>query len=511
MNLIEKIKHARRAGVPIISIATPDQPAIIKLITKAINGGTPMVTWDLVRGTNAANKAGEKVADMTGRGEDDVTIGNPTKFLEICLAFPGAEEVPGTIAFMLNAQEFLLNDKPGDSPAVLQAISNLRDEFKMDGRTLVLLAPELKLPAAVKNDVVQLDDPLPDAKQLRELVVSLDKGVSGANPGRKVLTSELVDKAVEAVIGLSTFSAEQAIAMALRATGIDLEHLWANKIATIQQTPGLSVFRNAGSFSDVGGLNNLKKYLTKIMEGRKAPKLVVWCDEIGTSGLANRSDLSGTNNDMEGTLLQFMQDKRVYGMMLAGAQGAGKSEICKSVGGEYGRIVIRLDLEATKGGIVGQSGAQLRQALKVIEACGGEDILWIATANRTDTLSGAMKNRFTDTFFFDLPNKEERDKVWQVWIKKFGLDDKPYTDDEGFNGRNIQQTCEKAFRMNCTIEEAAEWVTPVSEVDREGIEELRTQADGRYLDASRSGTYWKASATKKPVRPVTDGVRKVNV
>ena len=206
------------------------------------------------------------------------------------------------------------------------------------------------------------------------------------------------------------FSAEQAVAMALRNTGFDVEHLWESKVSEVQKTRSLSIFRNAANFGDVGGLDSLKEYLRLIMTGRNAPNLVVWLDEIATTGVGNRQDLSGVNQGMEGHLLQWMQDHRVYGVMLAGVQGAGKSEICKAVGGEFNRLVIRLDLDATKDSLVGSSEANLRMATKVIEACSGKDgsVLWLATANSIESLSGPMRNRFVDTFFFDLPNEDER-------------------------------------------------------------------------------------------------------
>jgi hypothetical protein len=480
MNWLERLKHARRVSVPLVAINTPDAASTIRAVTKAFGGNgdpVPVVCWDVCSGVRAVNRAGQEVAQSTGDGEDDTTIGQPSMFLMAARKFPEA-----TIAFLLNAHAYW-----DQSPAVPQGVWNLRDDYKADGRMLILLSQDVQLPAQLKDDVVVLDEPLPDDDALGVIVQECDES---RDTGR--MDDPTRSKAVEAIRGLSSFSAEQAVAMALRKEGIDLDHLWEAKRKQVEVTPGLSVFRNECKFCDLGGLQQLKEYVKLIMSGRNAPSIIVWLDEIATSGVGARSDLSGINQSMEGHLLQWMQDRRVFGVMLAGVQGAGKSEFCKAIGGEFSKPVIRLDLDATKGGLVGQSESNLRRATKVIDACSGGvsgSVLWIATANSLDNLSGPMKNRFVDTFFFDLPNRKERLAIWKVWLKKLQLRYEPYEDDDGWNGRNIWQCCDKAWRMRRKIAEVARWITPVGTTDREVINKLRVKADGRYLSVCKDGLY----------------------
>jgi hypothetical protein len=243
------------------------------------------------------------------------------------------------------------------------------------------------------------------------------------------------------------------------------------------------------NFSGIGGLDQIKGYLSHIMTGKKQPKVIVWLDEIEKTGLAARGDTSGVNQDQEGTLLSWMEDFDVFGVMLLGVPGCGKSAICKAVGSEFDRVVIRIDLGAMQGSLVGESQKQIRSALKVVEAIGGTDTMWLATSNSISGLSGAMRSRFTDTFFFDLPPAVERKPIWDVWIKKYGLTDVPFSDDDGWVGRDIKHCCDKAFRMGIPIAEAAAYITPVGLIDREAIKELRLGADNRYLSASNKGVY----------------------
>jgi len=321
---------------------------------------------------------------------------------------------------------------------------------------------------------------------------------TGLRKERPLASDALVGRVVEAVSGLSSFGAEQITAMAIRnkpvATQkpegfIDLEHCWLSKRKQVEQTKGLSIYRGGEKFDDLGGLDQIKGYLTRIMEGKRQPKVIVWLDEIEKTGLAARGDTSGVNQDQEGTLLSWMEDYDVFGVMLLGVPGCGKSAICKAVGAEFDRVVIRIDLGAMQDSLVGQSQKGIRSALKVIQAIGGTDTLWLATSNNITGLSSAMRNRFTDTFFFDLPPQEERLPIWKVWLNRYGLKDEPFAKDDGWVARNIKKCCDKAHRMSISVAEAARYIIPVGTTDREDIKALRGSADNRYLSASHDGVY----------------------
>jgi SpoVK/Ycf46/Vps4 family AAA+-type ATPase len=349
----------------------------------------------------------------------------------------------------------------------------------------------MELPTALKNDVVVLDDELPTVEQLREIVKELDQAACDGSEGRKPLSKDTVERAVEAVQGLSAFAAEQTIAMALRKDGIDLDHAWAAKKAQVEQTKGLTIYRGGDTFADLEGLESVKSKTARIVTNKVRPvKVIVWLDELEKSAVGSgRGDTSGVSQDQEGTLLSFMEDEEVYGMMLVGVPGAGKSALCKAVGSEFNKVVIRIDMGAMQGSLVGQSQQQLRNALKMVRAVGGKNTLWLATSNSIKGLSPAIRSRFTNIYFFDMPTKVEKLAIWKVWLKKFNLADKPYQDDEGWVGRNIRQCCESAYMEGCSVAEAAKDIVPVSMQERDDVKTLRAQADGRYLSANYPGVY----------------------
>jgi SpoVK/Ycf46/Vps4 family AAA+-type ATPase len=100
---------------------------------------------------------------------------------------------------------------------------------------------------------------------------------------------------------------------------------------------------------------------------------------------------------------------------------------------------------AQKVGIVGESGKNLRSALKVIECVSNVRIFVIAPCNQMAPLSPELRRRFKmGTFFFDLPTAEERKAIWALCLKKFSLTgDLP--DDSGWTDAEIAQCCELAW------------------------------------------------------------------
>jgi len=298
MDLLEKLKHARRAGVPLVSIGTPDAAATISMIAEGLQNG-PILSWDVQRGVRPVNEEGQSAL---GCIDADNTVQNPLGLIDEAGKLP-----PKTILFVANAA------KVAEAAGLpwLQGVWNLRDEFKSDRRTLVLLGRDSEVPSELEGDVVTLDEELPTPVELERIVRSIDEAASDAKADRTRATDATITKAVEAVQGLAAFPAEQAVAMAVRSDGIDLDHLWEVKRSMIEDTPGLSCWRGGERFTDVGGLENAKQYCSSLIQGRRDYGAVVFIDEIekllagATSGTG---DSSGTSQGFLQVLLTYMQD-----------------------------------------------------------------------------------------------------------------------------------------------------------------------------------------------------------
>ena len=193
----------------------------------------------------------------------------------------------------------------------------------------------------------------------------------------------------------------------------------------------------------------------------------------------------------------FTQDAEEYrlpkpkGVFLMGIPGTGKSLTAKFIAGTWKMPLLRFDMGAVYGSLVGQTEASMRQALHIVEAI-APAILWIdeiekaistgpdldsgvskrvlgtlltwmqentapvfvvATANDTSRLPPELmrKGRFDELFFLKLPNEEEREAIFEVHIKNVGRDPNNYDIDplvkktNGFTGAEIEQVIKEGL------------------------------------------------------------------
>lgn len=482
-DLLAQFRAARRVSTPLLAIRTPDPAATMEAIARSFNGSVPpLCKWDLVNGMAGMNEPGLAAVAQAAGPEPALTTGNPVEALTAATKLPG-----GSILYFQNAHRFV------DNEGVAQAVWNLRDLYKADRRTLVLLCPTLTLPAELSQDVLVLDEPLPDEAQLREIVMATYRAGQLPEPD-----DGLIQRAVDALSGLAAFPAEQAAAMSLTREGLDLDALWERKRQMIEQTPGLSVWRGGERFSDIGGVENAKAFLRQVLAGNEPPRAVVFIDEV-EKALGGQNDTSGVSQSLLGTLLTFMQDNRATGVICIGPPGAAKSALAKAAGNEGGIPTIAFDLTGMKGSLVGESEQRLRNALKVVQAVSQGRSLFLATCNSIAVLPPELRRRFSfGTFFFDLPDASERAVIWKLYLGRYGLPEQPLPNDDGWTGAEIRQCADLAWRLRCTLVEAAGYIVPVSRSASDQIQKLRSEANGRFISASYPGLY-------STVRPNTTG------
>jgi hypothetical protein len=476
VDLVQQIKAARRVSTPLIAVTTPDPAATVDMICDGLNG-SPKITWDVINGFRSRGEAGQ-VQVIKLVSDFDPSIGNPDEALKMA-----ARLDEQSVLFIHMASRWL------DNPMVIQAMWLLRDQFKINRRTLILLSPAIELPAELAGDVVVFDEPLPDGAALERIVLQQFSD-SGLSPQAGV-----VDRAVEAVQGLPAFQAEQVVAMSLTKSGLDVDALWERKRRQIELTPGLKVARGTETFGDIGGVAVVKDFLGKILHGQARPNAVVFVDEIEKmlGGASGGGDTSGVSQDQLGALLSYMQDQAAAGLIFIGPCGSAKSMVAKAAGNEAGIPTIQLDMGGLKGSLVGQSEHQLRSALKVITSVSNGRSLWIATCNSIRDLPPELRRRFTlGTFFFDLPDEGERAAIWEIHREAYGLIDEHLDanpQDDGWTGAEIRQCCDIAWRLGISIQDAAQFVVPVSRSAADQVEALRKGANGRFLWASYPGVY----------------------
>ena len=286
---------------------------------------------------------------------------------------------------------------------------------------------------------------------------------------------------------------EQATALAATDKSIDINVLrsWWNK--TMNSQPGLSVDTTRYSMDDIAGLNSFKEFAAKVMNGMDKPGVVVRIDEIekalsGASGPIG--DTSGVSQDILGQLLSFMEDEEADGLIAVGMPGSGKSMCSIAMGSAGGVPTVSLDIGGLKGSLVGQSEQQTRAALRTIKAL-AKRVFFMATCNSMSQLPPELRRRFTyGIWYFDPPDEEELEKLWELYTKKYEVPDERPDDYSMWTGAEVRNACRAARNLVMTPKQIGErYIVPVCVQAANTLRDLREQADGKYLSASYPGVF----------------------
>lgn len=491
VNMLEQFKAARSVGTPLIAIKTTDPEATMVTLQK-LSPKAPIIVYDVIRGWSARNKAGDEAINEALDGKD---IGETQDVVGQAIIAHGLPK--STILFMLNVHRFMEPAASVFKPDFVQALWLLRDVFKANLRSAVLLSPDLDLPSELHNDFLVFDEPLPGEADLRSVVEGQIEAVNEAiKSGHKLHLEEgEIGKCVDALRGLAAYPAEQRFAMSVDKLNrtVDVEALWGHKEQMISETRGLGVGKGKRTFSGIGGCNQAKQFALGIINGREAPRVVVFIDEGEKvfAGATGGVEGNGVDKDAFGNVLTYMEDEESDGMILVGPAGTAKSEFAKTFGGEAGIPTIFLDINGMKGSLMGESEKGIRHALKVITAVGGGRAFFIMTCNKIGVLPPELKRRFASgIWYFDIPTEEERPLIWDIHMNRYKPDGDPAdVNDRDWTGAEIRNCCRAAYRQRITVSAASQYIIPVAKADPKGLEGLRREASGRYLSASNPGVF----------------------
>jgi hypothetical protein len=476
MEYIKSIKRSLNLGFPYIAVETPDYPDTTKSLIKSIKD-RGIVQWDMLRGAIGLNELGAEASSTLNKGEppEETTVR-----LEECLRLALDNLPPKSVILIQDIHLFLETKSETERALIIQAVRNLRDAFKSSERSLLFLVPSIKLPNELANDVEVISAPLPTVEEINEIAVSLFKAAQLPAPDE-----DTIQRVADAMLGVTAFAAENAIAKNLRKEGVDFEGLWETKKRYIRSISGLSMPDSVSSFDQLGGLAYLKHHGKKIINSKRKPKLVVLVDEVEKQ-MSGLGDSNGINQDCFGQILQAMNDNDWEGVLLTGFAGVGKTEWAKALGHEAGGLFLSLDLGAVKGGIVGDSERMIRTALATLKAMGGENVLFVSTCNSMDDLRPEFISRQEDVIFCDLYEREQRDAIFRIHMKKFGIPDQELPVADGWAGREIRNCVKKAWKYNSTLLEEAQYIVP----NTSKKDELRKKAvEGKWLSAETGRPY----------------------
>jgi hypothetical protein len=488
MTLAERLSEYVRACFTGIWVQTSEPDDALAEVARTCRAqGWALATWDIDRGLVLAGQA----ADAAGTADPLAAI-----------RALGSLASPDSTALLVlrNFHRFLA------SAEIVQALETRLAAGKQARTFIMILAPVVQVPVELEKQFVVLEHDLPGRDQLEAIA----RGVA-TEPG-ELPDGDGLGAVLDAAAGLTRLEAENAFALSLVRHGrLAAEVLWEIKAGMLKKSGLLALHRGGESFAGLGGLEALKAFCARALRPGRP------------------------------------RGARARGVLLLGPPGSGKSAFCKALGCEAGRPTLILDVGSLLGSLVGQSEANIRQALRLVDAMspcvvmldevekalsgvasGGQadsgvsarmfasflgwlndhesDAFVVCTSNDVSKLPPefARSERFDATFFLDLPAARDKEAIWRMYLERYGLDpEQRRPRDIDWTGAEIRSCCRLTALLGVPLVEAAENIVPVAVTAGESVERLRSWAAGRCLAADRPGLYTRAAAgASRPGRRV---------
>ena len=491
-----------RAGYPLIYTVTHEEDRALQLIGNALQSherlrGRPLFLWSISRGLcdTALRPIKRELAD-------------PALILPHIIGHNG----PGV--FVLEDFHAYLDERSPSAPMVIRQLRDLASIAKSERKTVIILAPILKLPAELEKDITVMDLSPPEESELAAVVDEMAEDQKD-NPRVEInLGDGGREKIVKALTGLTQSEAENALAKLLVARGRldpeDVDALLAEKEQIVRKSEVLEFYSSPEKFGNIGGLGNLKEWLRR--------RALAFTEKARMEGL-----------------------DWPRGIMLVGVPGCGKSLCAKAVAAEWQLPLLKFELGRVFGSLVGESETKMRNALKLSEALApcvlwvdeiekglsgskgndgdsgvtkrvfGSFLTWmsdkkkpvfvVATANDVDSLPEEFlrKGRFDETFFVDLPHAQERADILAVHLSRRGRDFKRFDlaahalATEGYSGAELEAV------VNDAIFDSLAASLPLKDEQlrnaiRQTVPQSRSQADRIAHLRRRAAAGWKLAS-----------------
>ncbi|MBR6616614.1 MAG: AAA family ATPase [Oscillospiraceae bacterium] len=514
-SLKKHLANLFRARFPFIYISSWEETRLCNLISdlaadqQLIRTARKVYVWSETTGIRAL--------------DTDIPVNADSNKPESALSFIEKCEDP-SIFILKDFHVYFGTDHRAPNSNIVRKVRDLVEILKESdvAKNVVFISPTVVLPIELQKDVTIVDFNLPSVDEILDLLNETIEANIG-NPKINIcLTEEDKISLCNAAQGLTIQEAENAFARAIVESGAltinERSIILDEKCQVIKKTGILEFIKSDLRIEDIGGLENLKKWLLKRNKS--------WSKEAKAYSLPAPK-----------------------GILIAGVAGCGKSLTAKAISAMWNLPLLRLDMGKIFSGVVGSSEENMRKAIKTAEAV-APSVLWVdeiekglggvtssgdsgtsmrvfgsfltwmqektlpvfvvATANKIDALPAELlrKGRFDEIFFVDLPTKNERKEIFSLHLRK-RIKDNPigqnvdYNDDntlsmladltEGFGGAEIEQiiiaALFEAFYDSRNLEtndiiKSIKNTVPLSVTQSEQIIQIREWANVRAVAAT---------------------------
>jgi len=424
MSFTEDLSIYFRAGYPLMYVQSLEYQRAVESIRTAcdeFNGsGYDCQVWK-----NTAGWEGS-----TPDYPDDIVSVNPSKDINKVASYITASDA--NVYVLVNFHRYLGENA---NPVLVQEFLDGYYDWKSMGKHVIIVAPSFEITKELERLVQPVPYSLPSKEQLNEFLATYlqnDFGDEFSVPDEDETTA-----IINAGSGLTFEEFENSLTLSI-VKGTEKRIIpyliMAEKAKILSKSQWIQYFPDPEDLSSVGGLGSFKDWANKRKKG-----LTTKAREFG---------------------LPYPK-----GVLLLGVPGTGKSLTAKCLSKDWDIPLIRLDLGAVFGSLVGQSEANMRMGLEQVEAL-APAVLWIdemekglagssgsgsndsgvtqrvfgtllnwmqernkdeliyviATVNNISNLPPELlrKGRFDEIFWVDLPQDLERQEILNIHLSKRG-------------------------------------------------------------------------------------------
>lgn len=401
-----------------------------------------------------------------------------------------------------------------DEPRIVSKVKGLARMINQGvDATVIIVSSVLVIPKDIEKYVTILEMDYLNTDEIKTIIRVFVKD----NLNHQV-DEKLIEEFAFAFKGLTEFEILNLLALSYADDGDltrkDLRLIFDQKQQMIKKAGILEMIPLKETIDDIGGLENLKAWFIKKAKVYK-----------------NMNNAKKYGVDMP------------KGVLIAGVPGCGKSLNAKAAANLFEVPLLRLDMGRLMGKYVGESEGNLRSAIALAEAIspcvlwidelekafagiggtgGGAEVTtrlfgnfltWmqekesptfvVATANDITQLPPELlrKGRFDEIFYVGLPNKEEREKIFNIHIKKRRPQDlknirvkELVSITEGFSGADIEgvvkDAIESAFAEDKVSIQTADVIDAIkdthslSEIMKEDLEKMTKEYENRKFKSA---------------------------
>jgi ATP-dependent 26S proteasome regulatory subunit len=482
-NFTEQLDVLIRARYPMIYCVSFEELRVKRILhTLCTKRNAELITWSRTEGFVTAEG---KILDRT------VAPDGALKYVE---------DSQKTATFLFKDYHPYMKD-----PGIIRKMRDLCHSLKLIKKTIVFVSPVSVIPLELTKEMALIDVPLPSREEIGTVYDRVPQGQGSQR-----------SECIEASLGLTEEEIENVFAKSyVRHSSIRVDEILSEKKQIVQKAGILDFISASGNFDGVGGLENLKSWLSK----RK----------LGFSQEARNIKLPSPK-----------------GILLVGLPGCGKSLTATCTASAWQLPLLRLDVGKVFSGLVGSSEENMRTALKTAESVspcilwvdeiekglsgmggggGGSDggtgtrvfgtfLTWMqektqpvfvfATANDISGLPPELlrKGRFDEIFFLDAPQSSERQDILNIHLKKRDWNIEEFDSNlfsqltDQFTGAEIEQGLidarYSAFFLSeklkmAHLADSLKRTVPLARTMKEKIDAIRNWAKERAVPASKMG------------------------